>query len=747
MVQLEGALGSQPAVSEAGRSWRTQQEERLWLVSLGCLLGGLLLFMADGWLLEPAQINVLGLTLLVAASGSLMLTSHRLALAVWVLLGGLALAVALAVRWLPGHGIAALYLLPVGLAAWSQGPRAGLVAGLAVTGLLLVQPSAIMPGLAVGELSAALLLVNLTWISAWFGEAEHEAAYGRLFSQYRQTQALLEEARDQRLLLNQANEDLAEAYAQVARLNELLRTSQVEVEQARRAKEGFVANVSHELRTPLNMIIGFSEMILNAPAAYQHKASLALLADMGVIYRNSQHLQQLINDVLDLSQIDAGQFTIQREWVDLAAIVREALEAVDPLYHAKGLTLKSELEPELPLVRCDRLRIRQILLNLLSNAGRFTTIGGVTVAVRAGGDAVTVSVCDTGSGVAPDEQRRIFEPFQQLDASTRRQHGGSGLGLSICRRLVELHGGRMGIESAVGVGSTFFFSLPLEVEADASPSVGRWFNQYAPYAPRTRRPVIEIGRPPAQIVVLEQGDTLQRQVSTHLSEVETVGVRTVAELSQLLTTTAPSLILVNDAQVMEDWRLIRRLLPLPARTPVISCFAPGLPEACEQLHVAAYLIKPVTREALLAAVARVAPPTASLLVVEDNSAVAHLVARQLASANLGYRLLRASSGERALEMMRQAVPDAVLLDLGLPDQDGYQVLQAKNGDPALRAIPVLIVSARDPLGEPVVTNRLRVEMAGGLSVRDILLSAAAISQALSPMKRLRGQAPPETPVG
>lgn len=745
MLHAQGELMVQSVAHDAAQGWRSQQQERLWLVSLAFLLGGLTMFALDAWLLEPAQINMLGLTMLAVAFGSLMLTGNHPQLAACALLAGLGLAVALAVHWLPGNGMAALYGLPVGLAAWTQGRRAGMAAGLAVAGLLLAQPAAIMPKLAAGELTVALLLVNLAWLSAWLSQSEHETAYVRLFGHYRTAQALLEEARDHRLLLKQANEDLAEAYTQVARLNELLRVSQVEVDQARRAKEEFVANVSHELRTPLNMIIGFSEMILNAPAAYQHKTSLTLLADMGVIYRNSQHLQQLINDVLDLSQIEAGQFTVNRDEVDLAQIAREAVEAVAPLFHAKGLTLTTDVAPTLPPVRCDRLRIRQILLNLLSNAGRFTVVGGVTVRVRTDAAAVVVSVTDTGPGIQPDEQYRIFEPFQQLDASTRRLHGGSGLGLSISRRLVELHGGRMSLESTVGAGSTFFFTLPLAGEPTAAPNIGRWFNQYTPYLPRTRRPVIEISKPPTQIVILEQGDTLRRQVAMHLGEVDVVGIQTVEALSAALTTLTPSVILVNDTEVMEDWRLIRRLLPLPARTPVISCYAPGLPEACEQLHVADYLIKPVTRAALLAAVARIASPGASLLVVEDNSAVAHLVARQLNSAEQGYRLLRASNGERALELMRQQQPDAVLLDLGLPDQDGYQVLQAKNADSVLRPIPVLIVSARDPLGEPVVTNRLRVEMAGGLSVRDILLSAVAISQVLSPLPWSRGQARPEKP--
>ncbi len=182
---------------------------------------------------------------------------------------------------------------------------------------------------------------------------------------------------------------------------------------------------------------------------------------------------------------------------------------------------------------------------------------------------------------------------------------------------------------------------------------------------------------------------------------------------------------------MDDVQFSRRLLDLPERTPIFSCYVPGHREAITQLNIADYLVKPVTRSQLLEVVARVAQPHSAILCVEDNKEVARLVRRQLTSAGRGYRLLEANHGAGALEMLRTRRPDVVLLDLGLPDQDGYEILRQKNSDPKLEQIPVVVMSARDPQGGPIVAGRLRVELVGGLSLRDIAECAVALSGALS----------------
>ncbi len=732
MRKLEWFVGGKATPIE--QEWAYLKREEFWKLCALFVVAGIAPITMGQWL-EPYQAAAFGLCFLTTAVGSYWLSRLSLRLGNAGLIVGMAATAALMMRWWPGPGAAFLLLAPTALAIFTLGRWSSAVVSLAAMWSLFARPFAGLPTVPLGEAIVAALVIGEIWALRWITEATRQEVYRQLFGYFQRAQALLEEARDQRLALQQVNEDLAEAYRQLAKLNELVRASRLEAEAARRAKEQFVANVSHELRTPLNMIIGFTEMILNSPMAYGAPLPKALLSDIRIVHRNSQHLSQLVNDVLDLSQIEAGQLSLSREWTEAAAIAREAVEAVEPLYRAKGLSLEMEASTTLPPVYCDRLRIRQILLNLLSNAGRFTTSGGVKIAAYVDRDHLVFRVADTGPGIPREKQQKIFEPFQQLDASTRRLHGGSGLGLSISKRLVELHGGKMWLESEEGQGSTFYFSLPLNPLASDLADAARWVNPYAVHEPRARPRVAALPQPEPHILIMEREDVLRRQVQAYLSDAQVKSVSNLEELRAEILAEQPQVVLINDQQVMENRGLIQGVTILPERAPVVSCYVPGKREACERLNVMEYLVKPITSEALLAAARRVAPPAGCLLVVEDDPEMARLIARQLSSAAEGYRILRAAEGARALAMMRERRPDAVFLDLGLPDQDGYEVLREKDADPALRTIPVVIVSARDPWGQPVVTNRLRVELAGGLSARDVILCTAAIGQALSPLKR------------
>ena len=271
----------------------------------------------------------------------------------------------------------------------------------------------------------------------------------------------LDEAREQRLELKETQEDLVKANQELARLANRLKVLQRIAEEARQAKAEFVANVSHELRTPLNMIIGFTEVISKSPHVYGSRLPTSLMTDIAAIQRNSQHLLNLVNDVLDLSQVEAGRMALSREWASIGEIVAEATSVVKGLFESKKLYLESCLPPNLPAIYCDRTRIRQVIINILSNAGRFTEIGGVKVEAGLENDTVVLNVTDTGPGIKKEDQARLFEPFQQLDGSIRRQYGGSGLGLAISKQFVEMHGGTMWLESTPGTGTTLASACPL----------------------------------------------------------------------------------------------------------------------------------------------------------------------------------------------------------------------------------------------------------------------------------------------
>jgi CheY-like chemotaxis protein/anti-sigma regulatory factor (Ser/Thr protein kinase) len=412
---------------------------------------------------------------------------------------------------------------------------------------------------------------------------------------------------------------------------------------------------------------------------------------------------------------------------------------VQALFESKGLDLETEVSPDLPRLFCDGTRIRQVVINLLSNAGRFTEQGGVRVRAWREQGSVVVSVADTGPGIAPQDQARLFEPFQQLDGSIRRRHAGSGLGLSISRKFVEMHGGKMRLESQVGAGTTITFSLPLEMPppvARAGGDAARWIHPYLQYEARTRRSKAPAPAVLPRYVLLERGETLRRLCSRYLPGFEIASVRDLDEAIRELSRSPAQALIVNAPPCPRDGgyecATVEPLAHLPHRTPAIACWVPGEGETARRLGVVRYLVKPVTRQVLLSTLESLGEGVKSVLLVDDEPEALQLFTRVLSSAGRAYDVLQAKNGRRALSLLRERRPDVVLLDLIMPGMDGFQVLQEKSQDPAIRDIPVVVVSSRDPSGEPIVSDVLTVTRSGGLSVRDLLACIQALSEALSP---------------
>jgi len=716
--------------SEVRGMLRELQNEAILLVVPGLYAIGLTLIGLVGQraVLMPALLLYALLTI------ALILRGRYYLLSAWVLVLGCAGVNLLVVTG--GQLSQTLYLLtlPVGLATLLISVPAGVVTAAACTILLCVQGAPLpsdpilrvstVIGLwsTVGLIGLTLrpLLTALQW--SWTG--------------YKHSRSLLEQSRDYQVQLKQALADLADANLQLTRLNQLTQALRRAAEDARSAKEQFVANVSHELRTPLNMIVGFSEMILQAPETYGKKIPASLLADLAVILRNSQHLSSLIDDVLDLSQIEAGKMALTKERVPLQEIVEAATIAVRPLFESKGLYLQTDIPEELPPILCDRTRIREVLLNLLSNAGRFTEHGGVCVrGVREGGTLV-VSVADTGPGIAAEDKNKLFQPFQQLDGSVRRRFGGSGLGLAISKSFVELHSGTMWLESEKGHGTTIFFRLPIDPPMPIEGGVSRWFNPYESYEGRIRQSPARAGiAPPAvlypRLVILETGDSLQRLLARYLDHVEIIPVSGLEEALAELARVPAQALLVNAPSVSETLKRLSASGSLAQGTPVIVCTVPGTHEAAGALGVADYLVKPVSRKTLLATLDGLDLHEGTLLIVDDEPEALRLFRRMVTSAGRNYRVLRASNGQQALSILREERPDALLLDLIMPEMDGFQLLAAKAEDPALRDIPVVVVSARDPSGQPIVSNALAVTQKGGLSMSQLVECIEALTRVLA----------------
>ncbi len=555
---------------------------------------------------------------------------------------------------------------------------------------------------------------------------------------YERSNGLLEQARDYQLQLSQALEELKETNGQLTRLNQLAQSLRSIAEEERQVKEQFVANVSHELRTPLNMIVGFCEMINENPTLYGGKIPPALLADLEVVLRNSQHLSSLVDDVLDLSQIDAGQTALVKERVALGEIIQAVTIAVRPLYESKHLCIEVEIPDNLPLVLCDQTRIREVFLNLLSNAGRFTEAGGVHILVQQDGNLINISVRDTGPGIAEVDQTKLFRPFQQLDGSIRRRYGGTGLGLSISKHFIELHDGKMWVESQSGKGANFIFTLPIDPPLPLDRGALRWQNPYQPDERPHHHRRLPGGELKPRVEVVEEGNQMQRLFHRYYEGVEVITARNVENAMKELVAVPAQALVINAVGVDETIQELKKAGQLPYGVPTMVFSMPEMGEGFNRLGVVDYLVKPISRKTLLGAIDHLECKVKTILVVDDEPDALQLFRRILTNAKRGFRVLRASDGKQALEILQTQTPDLILLDLVMPEMDGFQLLAIKDADENLRQIPVMLISARDPSGHPIVSNSLTVTCRDGISMQQLLASIDALSAILSKVDRSGG---------
>lgn len=442
-----------------------------------------------------------------------------------------------------------------------------------------------------------------------------------------------------------------------------------------RLKTQFIANMSHELRTPLNSILGFSRVILKG---IDGPLTEAQRQDLTAIYNAGQHLLGLINDILDLSKIEAGRMELQFAEVDMREIIRGVMSTAIGLTRDKPIELHQEVPEDLPPVWADAQRARQVLLNLVSNAAKFTDQGFIAVRAWADESFVTISVQDTGIGIPKEKQEEIFREFTQVESGTTRRYGGTGLGLAIARRLVELMGGRIWVESEVGKGSTFFFTLP---RARPQPSAER----------RSGPPIVLCVDDDPSVITL-----YRRYLEKHGFQV--VGLTDAQDVLEVVRRVRPDVITLDIMMPHKDgWAILQELKSDPETRgiPVIICSIVDEKGRGFSLGAAEYLVKPFTEEELLEAIQRVdgRPGPLKVLVIDDSEADRQLVRRVLERLG-GYQVLEAAGGQEGTALARRERPDLVILDLMMPEMDGFMVVEALRGDPATRAIPIIVLTAK-----------------------------------------------------
>lgn len=684
------------------------------------------------WLL--VDMTVIGLLLLLAYS--LSKRNLLLGLLAWAAVSMLAIVSASWFTQSPHIALAGIVFPLIAAAAisgWAGLTAEGVLIGL----ILLVSRPAFGGPLPINEAAVIIGAGAFVGLMGWI--VIHEVINVSIWSiaNFKQARQKLNDVRDRQVALAQAQEDLRLANSELARLSTRLKALEQIAEEARQATTEFVANVSHELRTPLNMIIGYADMISRSPKVYGGRLPSSLLTDIVAILRNAQHLSNLVNDVLDLSQVESGRMAIRREWASLPEAINEAVTAVQGLFDTKGLYLRAEIEPGLPLIYMDETRVRQVLINLMSNAGRFTDEGGVTLRCNVVHDQVVVCIADTGLGIARKDQERIFEPFQQADTSIRRRMGGSGLGLTISKQFIEMHGGKMWLESEPGEGTLFYFSLPLErppqaLETEPGHSLLRAIipDDEIGYRLRSRPSLAPPLSNTERYVIVDPEQTLQRLLTRYLPNASIETLPDVpAAMEALNHSPAQAFILNAPRSIMLQPGMLSNL---PYGTPAITCWLPGKRDAASRLGALDYLIKPISREKLLAALENLVGDGNTVLVVDDEEDELHLFARYLEASGRAYSILQVTNGQRALAMLRSRRPDVILLDLTMPGMDGFQVLEEKQRDPLIRDIPVIVVSSRDPAGDPILSDTFTVTQSGGISQRNLIACIQALGTLLAP---------------
>jgi PAS domain S-box-containing protein len=471
-----------------------------------------------------------------------------------------------------------------------------------------------------------------------------------------------------------------------------------EAEVASRAKSQFLANMSHELRTPLNAIIGYSEMLQEQAEELQ---TSALVPDLLKIHSAGKHLLALINDILDLSKIEAGKMDLYLESFEVGRMVREVYATIEPLIERKGNQLSVSVAEDLPMMRADLTKVRQSLFNLLSNSAKFTEKGTIELAVEPkevnSAPGVEIRVTDTGIGMTEEQQSRVFEAFTQADRSTTRKFGGTGLGLAITRRFVQMMGGDISVESEFGRGSTFRILLPLEVRApqEGAPETG----DASPAGHYTARSG-QFGT----VLVVDDDATARDLMHRYLERegFQTVMAEGGEEGLQLARERRPDVITLDVMMPkMDGWAVLQEIKS-DARLrdiPVIMVTIVDDKSLGYTLGADDYMTKPVEREQLSAVLQkyRCPHPPCPVLLVEDDETTRSMMRSMLERD--GWCVTEAANGEEGLEKINESGANVILLDLMMPQMDGFEFIAHLRANEDTRDVPVVVITAKELTAE------------------------------------------------
>lgn len=685
--------------------------------------------------LVPTQGFLLAVVLAVVGALTYKTVGVGPLLGTTVLVAGLSVTLTIAILLFPSSPLACLLSVVVIFASAFGGWRAGLLAAIGLSAIVAVL--GILPDRPVRS-DVALVAHLMIWVSllaSWLVSRPLQTALDWSWHSYLQALDNSEAARVRQAELGRVTKSLNETMDRLEQLNRELEWARKAADDARRLKAEFASAVSHELRTPLNLIVGFSEMMVLSPAqSYGEPLPESYSGDVEAIYRNACHIATLIDDILDLSQIDAERMGLQKQRVAPLAIVNEAVAITAPRFASQGLSLDVDLPTDLPSVEADPVRIRQVLVNLLINATRFADEGGATIRAWHDGREVTVVVADTGVGIAADDLPHVFAEFRQ-SGQPERQRGGSGLGLAVSKRFVELHGGSMWAESQLGHGTTFFFTLPVSGSVVTKP--------YASLPPATVR-LPDDGEPSRLVVVVDEQGEAARVFQRYLDGYAVVRAESVGQAARVLRDQPADGVLLTSAETLRKWQTLQATSPELQRLPTLLCPLRTIRSTAAVLGARDYLVKPVTYEKLRAAIRSVGRRVRSVLVTDDDPEMLRLLERMIHVCVRGSRVVTARDGVECLELVRRERPDLVLLDLLMPELDGYGALERLRTDEVTRDVPVIVVTATGPQDETIRASSVTVTCTDGLSVGE---AVRCLRSSLDALSRQASVIPPRPPAG
>jgi signal transduction histidine kinase/CheY-like chemotaxis protein len=618
------------------------------------------------------------------------------------MLGNLLLAMLMfADPWLPYLGIICVFISAL-LVSYG-----GLVSTLFVISTTLFLNMVGVRSYPLMEIATSVVLAGgSSWLSAY---TLFTAVHWYSGMQAR-SQRLLEETRDSRAELSRTLKSLKLAYETQHHIQNELIWARKHADDARRLKEQFAANISHELWTPLNLILGFSEVMYLSPEVYgDMNWTPGLRRDVHQIYRNSQYLLGMIGDILDLSRFEINGFNVKLETTQLEPLLHESVEMVQQVIAGRPVRLELQIDEHLPSLEIDRTRIRQVILNLLNNASRFTESGVIDLTAQRIEREVWISVRDTGPGIPADKLAYLFDEFYQVDLSLQRPHGGAGLGLAISKRFVEAHGGRIWVESEMGKGSCFTFALPVAERLIERPSF------------RTSRKHFEEANRPS-VLVLESDRTVVTMLQHRLKNYDAVQVRDLRQLKQMALTHHPKMI-VRNIRPGQHEAIPQDMLELGI--PFVDCTLPSASWTAEDLGVTVCLTKPVTRQVLLNEVERLGAIRSMLLVFMDRH-FAVMIERMLDTMGR-FEVRRAYDDQQALEAVQSHCPDLVILD-----SDSLHVLDRLRAESQFVDLPVMLLTTSQQVEASSGESGFTVYHRDGLYPIEILNCLNAVAENLQP---------------